>query len=380
MIKISVVSYNNEVVGAPPSAIFDREGRTFGRSKDNFFVLEDPKNLVSRTQASVRSDGMRHTITNLSRATPILVNGREVEADREYELQSGDEIQIGLYLLRAEAVIRSAAAGYDFTPKPGHPVSVFPVVSQLRPEPTVNLAPVMGSSVIQQPLAAPAGPATAAAPAPVQPQSLPAESSAPDHQALIQAFLNGAGIPSVTLFQGLTPEFMETIGKLLAISVQGTMDLNALRALVKREVKADVTQVVVRNNNPLKFLPDSQTVLTQMFRKKMPGFMSPSEAMEDAYEDLHAHQLGVVAGMQAAMADMLKRMHPERMEGQAKELSLLGSMLPANRKAKLWDAYTELYGKINGEAQHDFQALFGEAFLEAYEQEIERVKNHAQNS
>lgn len=363
MIKISVVSYNNEAPAAAPSAVFDREGRTLGRSKDNYVVLDDPKNLVSRTQALVKSDGVRHTIINLSRATPILVNGREIYADRECDLRSGDEIQIGLYVLRAEAVIRSAPAGTAASAAPSTPIPRPAPVSPLTPEPAVNAGQLSPTNAMQQPST------TSAAPA-----------QNPDHQALIQAFLNGAGIPSVTLSQGLTPEFMEMVGKLLAISVQGTMDLNALRALVKREVNADVTQVVVRNNNPLKFLPDSETVLTQMFRKKMPGFMSPTEAMEDAYADLHAHQRGVVAGMRAAMADMLKRMNPERLEGKIKDLSLLDSMRLGNRKAKLWDMYTELFGKVDAEAQDDFQALFGQAFLQAYEQEIERIKNHAQNS
>jgi FHA domain-containing protein len=376
MIKISVVSYNNEVPATASSAVFDREGKTMGRSRDNYFVLDDPKNLVSRTQAMVRSDGVRHTITNLSRATPILINGHEIDADREYNLQSGDEIEIGLYLLRAETlvtqdkpVLRPATVTQLVTPQ---------LVTQLKPESAAGACHAAAAAVAQRSPADHANlkpgenAAATAAPSPAVEQSA-------DHQALIQAFLKGAGIPSVTPAQGLTPEFMEMIGKMLAISVQGTMDLNTLRALVKREVNADVTKVVVRNNNPLKFLPDSETVLTQMFRKKMPGFMSPTEAMEDAYEDLHAHQLGVVAGMRAAMADMLKRMHPERLEAKVKDQSFLDSMRPANRKAKLWDLYTELYGDISAEAQDDFQALFGAAFLEAYEQEIERIKNHANN-
>jgi FHA domain-containing protein len=367
MIKISVVSYNNEVPAAAPSAVFDRESRTMGRSRDNYFVLDDPKNLVSRVQAAVKSDGVRHTIINLSRATPIVVNGHEIETDREYDLQSGDEIHVGLYVLRAEALIRpaspSAAAASQPAPRPA-------AVVQPKQEPAAVTSYAAPAVALQRP--------SSAAPAPVAtpPNAAPAQST--DHQVLIQAFLNGAGIPSVTPSQGLTPEFMEMLGKLLAISVQGTMDLNALRALVKREVKAEVTQVVVRNNNPLKFLPDSETVLTQMFRKRMPGFMSPTEAMEDAYEDLHAHQLGVVAGMRAAMADMLKRMNPERLEGKVKDQSFLGAVIPANRKAKLWELYIELFEKLNAEAQDDYQALFGHAFLEAYEQETERVKNHAQ--
>jgi FHA domain-containing protein len=370
MIKISVVSYNNEIPAAPASAVFDREGRTVGRSRDNFFVLDDPKNLVSRTQARIKSDGLRHTITNLSRATPIMVNGREIPSEREHELRSGDEIQIGLYVLRAEAVIKSAP----------EPAPRRASVSQLK-----EAAAKAAAAAAQRPLPGFGAAASSHALPDAQPAVPPSPAAevaptSPEDEALIQAFLNGAGIPSVTLAQGLTPEFMEMLGKLLAISVQGTMDLNALRALVKREVKADVTQVVVRNNNPLKFLPDGETVLTQMFRKKMPGFMSPSEAMEDAYEDLHAHQLAVVAGMRSAMADMLKRLDPEKVEVKAKELSLFGSMMPTNRKAKLWDAYTELFGKISAEAQDDFQALFGQAFLDAYEQEIERVQNHAQHS
>jgi FHA domain-containing protein len=378
MIKISVVSYNNEVPAAASSAVFDREGKTLGRSRDNYFVLDDPKNLVSRTQALVRSDGVRHTITNLSRATPILINGQEIDADREYSLRTGDEIHIGLYVLRAETLATTAPAGSAQT-KPAA-VSRPATVTQLKPEPAAGAYLAGAAVAAQRPPAdqanSKAGAITAAAAAAV---AAPAPEQSADHQALIEAFLKGAGIPSVMPAQGLTPEFMEMIGKMLAISVQGTMDLNTLRALVKREVNADVTQVVVRNNNPLKFLPDSETVLTQMFRKKMPGFMSPIEAMEDAYEDLHAHQLSVVAGMRAAMADMLERMHPERLEGKVKDQSFLDAMRPANRKAKLWDLYTELHGNISAEAQDDFQALFGAVFLEAYEQEIERIKNHADN-
>jgi FHA domain-containing protein len=366
MIKISVVSYNNEVPAAAPSAVFDREGRTMGRSRDNYFVLDDPKNLVSRVQALVKSDGVRHTITNLSRATPIMINGHEIDTDREYDLQSGDEIHVGLFVLRAEALIR--------------PASTSAVASQPAPRPTAVLLPKQEPAFITSHAAtvvAMQRPSNVA-PAPVAAPSNEAPAQSAEHHALIQAFLNGAGIPSVTLSQGLTPELMEMLGKLVAISVQGTMDLNALRALVKREVKAEVTQVVVRNNNPLKFLPDSETVLTQMFRKRMPGFMNPIEAMEDAYEDLHAHQLGVVAGMRAAMADMLKRMDPEKLEGKVKDQSFLGAVIPANRKAKLWELYIELFERLNVEVQDDYQALFGQAFLDAYEQETDRVRHHAQ--
>jgi FHA domain-containing protein len=347
MITLTVVSYNNEAPSSRMSATFGKEGKTLGRSKSNYFVLDDPKNYVSRTQGVVKSDGVRHTITNLSRATPILVNGREIDTNCEYPLEEKDEIQIGLYLLRAEVASDAAAPLESETVLIlDEPVHIQPpAADRIHPPPSTASAPDIN-------------------------HEMPA-----DHQELVQAFLKGAGISTMTLPQGLTPEFMEMIGKLLAISVQGTMDLNALRALVKREAKADVTMVVVRNNNPLKFLPDGETVLMQMCRKKMPGFMSPVEAMEDIYEDLQAHQRAMVAGMRATMADLLKCLHPEALEKKLKQPSILESLLPANRKAKLWDQYTELNQDMNARAQDDFQMLFGRAFLRAYEQQVEQAKN-----
>ena len=49
-------------------------------------------------------------------------------------------------------------------------------------------------------------------------------------------------------------------------------------------------------------------------------------------------------------------------------------MFSANRKAKLWDQFVALYGGIASEAEDDFHNLFGKAFLEAYEEQMARLK------
>lgn len=649
MIKISVVSYNNEASAQTLSAIFDQKGGTLGRSDDNYFVLPDPKRYVSRLQASVRSDGTRHKIVNLSQANPILINGQEIDSGQEYDLNAGDEIQIGLYLLRAElhegvgeesgarartsnsGATQSASSTSDLNTKLGTQPSIDPFAPDLSdvaasdldpfadllgplvspaidvprkpietmPQPSPSLAATHastktagddplasassisvlppsehhisetpnqnvpsgfddllaspahnavssepGSSVIPDdfdPFALPsqslrntsdpladlssneitleslkngkadlnnlmspaldshggslldasnlgltdfsevdplalfssdsmlmtkpdnegadgpvipnhvpevnahfmmpqvspavshedavassgmAGDRVLSAPAlfnttsdpgplhkeadingpyvpnnavePVpeksvasEPTALPLildEHSVPtknansvDSHELMQAFLRGAGIPPNTIFSTVTPELMEMFGKLLATSIQGTVELIASRALVKREVQADMTMIVAKKNNPLKFLPDGQTVLMQMLREKMPGFMEPVEAMQDAYEDLRAHQIGVVAGMRAAMTEVLERFNPELLEKKLKDPSFIDSVLPVSRKAKMWDQYTELFQEIRLNAQDDFQALFGKTFVAAYEVEIERFKNREQD-
>jgi FHA domain-containing protein len=334
MITLTVVSYNNMAPEAPCSATFGSSGGTLGRSEENSLVLADPAGHVSRVQAMVKSDGQRHVITNLSRVTPLLVNSRTIDTDEEHALNPGDEVQIGLFRLRADMPVATA----------------------------------------EQPSAL-SMPTTASAPK-------TDDAAMPDQRQLIQAFLQGAGIPGVALPQGLTPEFMELLGKLLATSVQGTMDLSAMRALVKREAHADVTMVVVRNNNPLKFLPDGATVLTQMFRKKMPGFMGPVEAMTDIYQDLRAHQHGMVAGVRAALGDVLKRLDPDSLEreAQAQPLSFLERLLPSLRKAKLWDEYARLHRATTARTQNDTEMLFGSAFRKAYEQQAEQARQSDANA
>jgi FHA domain-containing protein len=405
MIKITAVSYNNQASLTPLSAVFGRDGGTLGRSDENFFVLPDPKNLISRVQASVKSDGARHTITNLSQASPILLNGKEIEFDREYSFNAGDEMQIGLYILRAEphlVAVDGTSASQQEWPEVSFPPTLqeirsVPKPSSMQPFGETTIAPTPGTTTMPSPRAMPnlaelhqkkteatsqrarqnaqeAGAAEAEHAG--EGEQLPGDESVHyEDDVLMQAFLKGAGIPNVNLNAGMTPEFMEMLGKLLATSIKGTFQLLATRASIKREVKADVTMVVVRNNNPLKFLSDSETVLTQMLRKKMPGFMGPAEALEDAFADLHAHQSGMIAGMNGAISEVLKRFNPTALEERIKSPTIFDSVVPLHRKAKMWDQYDSMFEEINKEAQKDYQKLFGRAFLKAYEKEIERSRD-----
>jgi FHA domain-containing protein len=197
-----------------------------------------------------------------------------------------------------------------------------------------------------------------------------------ENDSLKQAFLTGAGLAPDAI-ASLTPELMELLGKLLASSVQGTIDLLAQRSLVKQEAKADVTMVVVRNNNPLKFFADSQTVLTQMLRKKMPGFMEPLEALDDARHDLRAHQLGVVAGTRASMDSMLQKLAPQAIEAALPAGGVLDALIGARRPAAAWQLYKQQFGSASFEASDQFKGLFGPAFRAAYEQEVERLDRAA---
>ncbi len=188
--------------------------------------------------------------------------------------------------------------------------------------------------------------------------------------ALLNAFLEGAQLPPSALPQGLTPEQMRIIGSLLRSAVGGAIDMLSARAATKRELQASVTIIAVEANNPLKFLPNADVALQQLLGKKMPGFMRADVAMRDAFNDLRAHEIGVIAGTRAALAEVLSKFDPAQLEQRLTRGSVLESLLPAARKARLWEQYVALYDAVRREAEDDFQSMFGRAFVEAYEREV----------
>ncbi len=172
----------------------------------------------------------------------------------------------------------------------------------------------------------------------------------------------------------LTPAFMRLLGRLVHEATRGTVDLLVARAALKREIRAEVTMIVTRENNPLKFSPSAEVALGHLLSPPARGFMESDKAMRDAYDDLRAHQFGFLAGMRAALEGILKRFDPVILEAKlTQKKSMLSSLIPAKRKAQMWDVFTELYGQISSEASDDFHELFGKEFLRAYNEYIDQL-------
>ena len=216
------------------------------------------------------------------------------------------------------------------------------------------------------------------APPPAVPAAAPRPAPAPaawkgSTRELWQAFCEGAGI-RLEPPQGLDPELMRVMGALLRSSVEGTLQLVAVRAATKHELRAQVTVIQARGNNPLKFSPDAQSALEQMLQPPVRGFLPGPAAMTDAMQDLVGHAIGTMAGTRAALEGVLGRFRPRELESRLAGASMIDSVLPMNRKAKLWELYLQHFERIREQAQDDFHNLFGKAFLAAYEQQLERLR------
>ena len=221
----------------------------------------------------------------------------------------------------------------------------------------------------------PPRPPAATAARPAAPAAAPSPSVAgADMQALVAALregLNVEGLSADALV--LTPQLMRLLGQLVHEATRGTVDLLIARAALKHEIRAEVTMIVSRENNPLKFSPSVDVALNHLLSSPARGFMAPDRAMRDAYDDLRAHQFGFLAGMRAALEGVLKRFDPVVLEGKLTQKSVLSSLLPASRKARMWDVFRDLYSQLSAEASDDFHELFGKEFLRAYEEYIDQL-------
>jgi type VI secretion system FHA domain protein len=201
----------------------------------------------------------------------------------------------------------------------------------------------------------------------------PAPAPAATDSEVLAALLRGLGLPGLKL-QRPPAEVAEIVGAMLREATVGTIDVLMARAATKKESRIETTVLSMCANNPLKFFPNADGALTQMLTSGLPGYMPPVEAFAGAFDDVRAHELAVIAGMRAALAAVLARFDPARIEADLAGPTVMDKVLSSGRKAKMWDRLVELYAETVREADDDLQCLYGEKFSLAYEEQVERLR------
>ncbi|MCF5543222.1 type VI secretion system-associated FHA domain protein TagH [Pseudomonas salomonii] len=216
--------------------------------------------------------------------------------------------------------------------------------------------------------------------APVEPSPAPImqpAAAAPDISSqpdLLQAFLRGAGLDQLRLDKAQAEAQMESIGRSYRLMVEGLIDVLRARASLKGEFRMQQTMIQPAENNPLKFAPNADEALLLLLRHGNQAFMAPDVAVRDSFDDLRAHQLAVMAGVEAAIKHLLTRFEPAQLEERMGKPAGLSSLFNGSRQAQYWQQFTELYSNISREAQEDFQDLFGREFSRAYEEHSARQR------
>lgn len=426
MIGIRVVSRSGIplerlALGVPMQARFGDTVGDIGRGADCTLVLPDPNREISRRQVLITQRGDRHYICPIGTNLVVELNGRALAPDIECPLDVGAAIGIGPYLLKVEELADAPAAGRlpaveparaNAGPTQDDPMALFgqpmprgksvfgdlldsPTSSGLKPAGTVtgtapgkrprgsvdeeadgaprnrvgrigrqaaeDLPPTAAKTRRRKPpvveaIAAPAAPATSE-----QRPAVTRETAEPLFAAL------GVVAPVDPV---LRAEQMRLAGEMLYAAIEGTLQLLAARTITKREIGDDSTLLQVRENNPLKFAQDADTAMARLLAPPERGFIEPVGAVRGAFSDLRAHQVAILTGMRAALDEVLAKFDPAALEPRLASGAILEKLLPATRKARLWEQYCLQYTEILREVEGDFDTMFSRAFLRAYRAQL----------
>ena len=165
---------------------------------------------------------------------------------------------------------------------------------------------------------------------------------------------------------------LRTAGEVFRAMVDGLRAVLMSRAAIKREFRADQTLLRPSDNNPLKFSVTTEEAIAALLRPGRPGYLQPLAATSEAFADLKAHELAVMAGLQTALSNLLRRISPNTLEEQHRA-GPVGSLLPLAHKARCWEQYRTTYKEITREVEDSFTLAFGRDFARAYEQQARRI-------
>lgn len=191
-----------------------------------------------------------------------------------------------------------------------------------------------------------------------------------EYDRLLQAL----GIDRSSIPPELAERLPEVIGGLTRECISGLMGGLMARASMKSAFRIEQTMIQPVGNNPLKFSVSVDEALESMFLKKGSGYLSSLDAVKEGFNDVKAHQLAIMAGMQGALQDMLRRFEPEVLEEQCVIGAKNNILFSSYNKNKYWDHYKELHEEVSREAQDNFQSLLGEGFVKAYEEQMQKMK------
>jgi type VI secretion system protein ImpI/type VI secretion system protein len=247
-----------------------------------------------------------------------------------------------------------------FAAPPRPAPSANPFAEEAPPPPLPPLPPVAAPIAPPAPVAyAPAPVAYAPAPAPV---AAPSAAPAPGGDALLAAFLEGAGMAGA--HPADPAALMRTLGAAFRATVSGIRQALIARATIKGEFRIEQTMIRSRGNNPLKFSADDDDALSALLGVGRRVDMKPDAAVADALRDMRLHELATMAAMQDAVRALLVQLDPARLRAEAEQG---GGLIAAQKKARAFEAFEKLHDTITRALADDFDSVFGKSFARAYE-------------
>jgi len=256
-------------------------------------------------------------------------------------------------------------------PAKSPPAAPRPVFDDATFAPSPAFAPPAPAAAPPPAFSAPPAPPPAftAPPAPASAPPPPVAGTGAD--ALYAAFLAGAGVPQLRSNQP-PEEMMRAAGQVFRALTEGLRETLMTRAAVKNGMRVEQTMLRARDNNALKFSITVDEAVSALLCPDRAGYKPPLAATAEAFRDVQSHEMAVMAGVQAALTSLLRRFDPEALETRLQP-GRLDSLLPGQRKARIWELFCTTYRELAREAEDDFQTVFGREFARAYEAQMKKL-------
>jgi FHA domain-containing protein len=338
---LRVVGWPDEVTDRPPIiARFDASGGLIGRAETARLSLPDPKRTVSRFHGHVSYDAGAYFLEDMGSTNPPLVNGRPIPAGQRHQIRPGDRLRIGQYTIAVEFE----------DPE-------FPPTLLLDPSTRIGQHQDEDTAVERTQVL-------------VREAAGPRPGAAADE--IWRAFLDGAQI-ELELPQGPRPELLRLVGVLLRTLLSGVRRI----AVARTEIGADAAESAPlrsRDNNPLRFAADDRRAMVALLKPPPSGFLPGPAAVEDLLGDLSHHAAASRAAAIGISERILARIAPASLERRVGVGFPLLGLLPAFRKARLWDLYVEEMRALGAGNANAIADMLRKAYGETLASELARSR------
>ncbi len=340
-----------------PLVVKDDGPLKIGRLDDNDLVLPDENLHVSRCHCWVDAQDGVWLLQNRSVKNGAWINDKLLGDGEIATIAAGDVIRVVEYVLRVEPdpphaetehaselalpqadgltrLSRSAALPPVARPRDGGQVAParLPASPEVRDTPPGGGEHATGSV---EPLAQ------------AEPRS---------NQDPVAAFLAGAGLQHLP--GDVDPAVaMRSLGEASRVLVRTLSKLLAARQALKSDFRVQPTVIAPGDNDPLAL--DERRMLGLLLGATPPGVTSGAAAIADACRDLVAHQVALLAGFQAQLDLVMRRLSPAEIAAGLKG-GLIGG------KGRSWERYEAVYDAVLRDVSNNLAGPLGQAFAAAY--------------
>jgi len=196
--------------------------------------------------------------------------------------------------------------------------------------------------------------------------------------ALIDELLSRMGLSAEQLDETQKNDVCLAFADLIPVVVSGMMQVLRSRASIKNEFRMNVTTIQPVENNPLKFSATAAEAMEKMFVRTTSAYKRPTEAFQEGFDGISEHQVAIIAGIRAAFKSIMEGFDPAILEKQF-ERQGRGIGLPGMQKARHWSSYVDYYQNFVDDMENSFQHLFGDEFVDAYEEQLRTLAAERKN-